>query len=242
MCRHVRMPDGSVAIVCFRGDHKRPSKRRKTVNPTHAATPWDEYADLDNFGREAAPQRQFAAGLESIPDGDHQFKVERAIMDKINQNTVIRTELRALSAGGRCVEYIWWLNRQPSVNACLADFALLGFSAQNWGSKPGQVPLSQAIPQAVRELNGVTFRAVKATRTSRAEPPLPGQQPKEPPVYRDLHIAGRLGTAAPMPSVAGTQVAQAPAGHAVVQPAQSGSFSPTQQAASASAGYDDIPF
>lgn len=187
--------------------------------------------DLDTFGAQAAPQRMVTPGLESIPDGDHDFEVIAATLGKAAGHTVARCELRVLTANGRTIEYTWWLNRQESVNAFLADMVSLGYPAQGWGSGPAKTPLSQAIPQAMTKLQGVRFRATKATRHVPAKPAANGMPAKEAATYRDLHISGRI---------AGTPMPSAPAAPQQHLPPQGGA--PTQLAHQPLGQDSEIPF
>ncbi len=165
-----------------------------------------EYADLDAYGREAAPQHQFAPGLDTVPDGDYDVQFGSVKLDRINNDRVVRS---VLHLAGRAIEYLWWLNKQPSVNGFLADMAALGFPAHTWGSRPGQTPLSAAIPGCVATLEGVRFRAVKSSRKTQAKPAQMGQAAQEARTFHELHIHGRLA-GAPMPNL-GTAPADVPA-------------------------------
>jgi hypothetical protein len=180
-------------------------------------SPWGEYADLDAWGAAAVPQYQILPGLDSVPNGDYDCRLGACELGHAGSERVLRA---ALHVGGRVVEYIWWLNRQEAVNRFLADMAALGFPARDWGSAPGKKPLSVAIPECARALEGVRFRASKTSRRDKR----PG---KENEVYHDLHISGRID-AAPMPS--------APAAQARAEPAAAG-------VAAGVAGDDsDLPF
>src|SRR5262245_19715570 len=151
-----------------------------------------DYGWLDQFAAEAAPRHQFAPGLESVADGDYECQFGSCKMDRINQDHVVRCTLRLLSAGGREVELVYWLNKQVSVNDYLAEMLALGFPANTWGARAGQVPLSVAIPDCVRQLEGVHFRARKSSRIAPARPAEYGRPAQEERTFHSLFIAGRI--------------------------------------------------
>lgn len=158
-----------------------------------------EYGDLDGWGREAAPTHAVALGIETLPNGDHDCEVIAAeITHAANRDRVVNLHL--VVQGGRKVQHTYWFNRQQGVNAFLADMAALGYPAQTWGSGPGKVPLSQAIPDCVARLRGVRFRAAKTSRHVDAKPASMGRAAEEAKTYHDLRISGRI-TGAPMPAI-----------------------------------------
>ena len=150
------------------------------------------HADLDSFGTHATPQHQFSQGLESVPDGDHTCRFVEAEIVTRQGHKMVRCDVEFPDLH-RTIEHIYWLTRQESVNAFLAEMSALGFPAHTWGTGGGKIPLSQAIPQCVTSLSGIAFRAVKTTRVVPAKPASFGQPAKDAATYRDLRIQGRTG-------------------------------------------------
>lgn len=172
------------------------------THPNYPQQSAGEYADLDGFGQQAQAQHAFALGIETLPDGAYDCEVTSAQLDRAaNSDRIVRVNLRLLSAGGQEVQHTYWLNKQASVNGFLAELAALGFPAAQWGSGPGKVPLSAAIPEAVGRLRGVRFRAVKTSRHVPAQPAGMGRAAREAATYHDLRVSGRI-QGAPMPGPA----------------------------------------
>src|SRR5262245_15623629 len=109
----------------------------------------DTYDDLDNLGGEYQPRRGFALGIDTLPNGDYDFEIESAALDKINVDRVVRINLKTNL--GKTVEWLHWLNKQEGVNRLGADLCVLGFDADKWGTAQGR-PLSAEIPKAVQKL------------------------------------------------------------------------------------------
>lgn len=207
ICKDHRIVRGG-GIVTFARKQQGRRSERFTIDwcPDCAATvgtegvamyPHTDHTDLDNFGKEAEARHAFAAGLESIADGDHDCLFEAAEITQRGDHKVVRCDI-TFTALGRTIEHIYWLNNQNNVNSFLAEMAALGHAATTWGSGPGKIPLSQAIPACVASLANTRFRATKTTRVTPAQPAKYGQPPREAKTYRDLRIQCRL-TGAPMP-------------------------------------------
>lgn len=170
--------------------------------------PWpNEYADLDAYGQEAAPKHAWRLRIDNVPDGAYDCEIVEALLETRSGHRVCGVTLKM---GSMEIEYTYWLNKQEGINAFLAEMGALGFPTANYGSRPGQTPLSQAIPQLVSRLKGIKFRGTKSSRKGKAETPIPGRERKEPPTYHDLRIMARIA-GNPMPG-------QAPA-HMVIPPA-----------------------
>ena len=129
-------------------------------------------------------------------------------MDHIEEDTIVRVGLH-LSSDGRQLEHTYWLNRQSSVNAFLAEMAALGFPASSWGSGPGKVALSEAIPWCVARLKGLRFHANKTSRHVEAQPGGMGKPAREAKTYHDLRIQTRI-TGRPQPGPREPAQPQAP--------------------------------
>src|SRR5262249_14593109 len=131
-------------------------------------------------------------------------------LDKLQGATVVRAPIQLLTAGGRVIEHVYWLNKQASVNGFLAEMAALGFPAQTWGTGPGKTPPCQASPGCVSRLEGVRFRATKSHRDIPAKAAWAGQAAREAATYHDLHIGGRV-QGAPMPAIGAVPTPAQPA-------------------------------
>jgi hypothetical protein len=153
------------------------------------SSPVSEFADLDYFGTEARPERAFAPDLKTVPDGVYDCQFHELEWAHAEAARVLRCDM---SIGGQRIRHTYWFNQQGPVNVFLSDMLALGLPAGTWGNRPGQTPLSQAIPAAVAGLRGVRFRATKTSRSdSRPE--------KRGTVYHDLVISARI-TGAAMPA------------------------------------------
>lgn len=159
------------------------------------------FAELDQYGKDAAPQHAFAAGLELIPDGDHDCVFEDAEIINRGGHTMVRCDV-VFPSLNRTIEHCYWLNRQEAVNAFLAEMAALGHQSHTWGSAPGKTPLSVAIPACVASLAGTRFRATKTTRVVPPKPDAYGQAAEKEKTYRDLRIQSRVsGSAMPTSAI-----------------------------------------
>lgn len=154
--------------------------------------PWtnqqpDDFSDFDNYGEQFKPKHAFRAGLDTLSNGDYDFEITDAALDRTTNGTRI-CRLGLKTSQGRQVESTYWLNKQQEFNKFGADVALLGFPSEKWG-QPGH-PLSKVIPETVAKLQGLKFRATKSSRQD--------SRPGNTTMYHELHIACRLD-GRPMP-------------------------------------------
>lgn len=146
----------------------------------------DNYDDLNEFNKEAKPERAFPLDLDGLPNGTYEFVVEKAELTHAGNGSRV-CELRLRPDGGAVVRQTHWINDQRGMNKFLADLLALGFPANNWGR--GGQPLGTALPAAVAKLPGRRFKGVKTSNKAKD-----GTEK----VFHDLHI-GSVVNGAPMP-------------------------------------------
>ncbi len=124
--------------------------------------PGDSFDDLASFDRDARPETIMTQRLDTLGDGDYDFEITEAKIDRTGKDHDGDRLCRATLCvnGGRSVEHTWWLNRQEAMNAFLADLCTLGFDADKWGGSSGR-SLAAEIPKAVARLAGIKFRGTK---------------------------------------------------------------------------------
>lgn len=160
------------------------------------------YDYLDSYEQEYKPEQRFEADLSTVTDGDHEFAVQSAEI-KTTKNGKPILEVRLKVDGGNVIKHSWWHEQQEDLNAMCADLGALGFPAHTWGK--GGVPLSKAIPEAVKQLQGRVFRAVKKT-----DKPTEGKHAGK--VFHKLYISGLVKASTMPPPAAGfNEFAQQPA-------------------------------
>lgn len=162
------------------------------------------FSTLDFFGNEAVPQHMFRTKADTLPNGAYEFEIVDATLDRINADDVCRLGLRT---GGATFEHVHWLNKQPGVNGFLAEMAALGFPSNTWGNRPGQTPLSQAIPDCVCQLPGKRFHAIKSSRQSNDTPPKTYHEVRATGVVGGRSMPGLTPPASSIPSPAPAPVA-----------------------------------
>jgi len=173
---------------------------------------------LDYFGDEAAPQHAFRTSTDVLANGEYEFEVADAALDRTEGGKdICRVGLR--TTNGVVFEHTYWLDKQRGVNGFLAELAALGYPAHTWGNGAGKTPLSQAIPQALRTLAGKKFRAIKSSR-----------QGNTGTVFHEIRITGPV-SGRPMPSLTPAAAATTP------PPAQAPSMVPAY-----SGSANDVPF
>ncbi len=116
------------------------------------------YDDLDSFATDYKPEQQRRPDLDGLPDGDYDFEVLDAILDRTTKGTRI-LKVGIQPQNGLAVNHTYWLDQQDKLNGLAADLCLLGFDAHKWGTQ--ERPLSQELPKAVSKLPGIRFRAAK---------------------------------------------------------------------------------
>ena len=153
-----------------------------------ALSQFDSEFNVNNTGR--------AAGLETLPDGEHTLTVTSCALDVVTQRDgtevdVIRWIYRTSS--GQAVENTTWLRDTYACNLLGADLAVLGgFNVDKWGVQNG-MPFSKALPLALNQLPGVCM-LVKKTSYEKA-----GR------TYHNMRIKSRVAAAAPpMPTQQGS--------------------------------------
>ncbi len=148
----------------------------------------NDFSSLDYYGTEAQPQHAFKNKIDLLANGEYEFEITDAALDRINSDDVIRVGLKMQASA---FEYIYWLNKQNAINAFLAEMLALGYPANTWGSGAGKVLLSNAIPACVKTLPGKRFRAAKTSRDDTRSTP--------PKTYHEIRIIGMAGSRS-MPS------------------------------------------
>jgi hypothetical protein len=128
-------------------------------------------------------------GIDTLPDGDADFRVVDAVTDRTGKDRdgdpVLRIGLQVLSgpAAGETVEWTQWLNNQIGVNILGTALLTLGLDADQW--KLPQRPFSAELMKALPKLPGRCFRGHVKTNGK----------------YKNLYVNFAIsGTAAPMPT------------------------------------------
>ena len=137
---------------------------------------YDEIARFDNGYR---PEAAFAPGLDTLPDGDYDFAVQGAHLDrtKNTNDLILRVALKV--AQGSIVEKSYFFKTQTGVNQLGADLCALGLECH------GKRPFSEELKTAILRLPGIHFRAKKTTDKNG---------------YPNLYIAGRTTGATVTPT------------------------------------------
>lgn len=150
---------------------------------------YGEYDDLASFDNNFTPQAMYRPGLDVLSDGDYDFTITDAVLDRAkNGQRILKLGLRTHLGG--TVERTYWLTTQETMNRLGADLLLLGFPANTWGA--GKKSLGTELPACVEKLPGIKFRGVKRAK--------PGSDGK---TYHELYISGRISGAPMPPPVAG---------------------------------------
>jgi hypothetical protein len=152
---------------------------------TGTAPPAANLDELDAYDDGFTPQQfsNFRAGLETVADGDYEWTVLAATLERTSKQNVLiaKAELR-VEKTAQVVEYAWLLDAQEKVDRFGGDMAVLGFPVGTWKGR-----LSQAIPEAIAGLPGRRFRGTKKTN--------PSKDPQRP--FQNLYVNARLPDAAP---------------------------------------------
>ena len=150
----------------------------------------DSYDELAAFDRDFSPQPGRRAGIESLPDGDHDFEVVGAELTRTEKSNdlILRIGLRVLDLG-TTVEHAYFFRTQMNVDILGSDLCTLGFDADLW--KAPHRPFSRELPQVVSRLTGIQFRGKKETRSNPKDPAKP---------YANLYVNQRLGGVSPQPT------------------------------------------
>src|SRR5262245_27970011 len=125
--------------------------------------PGDDFADLDQWDDQCAPDAGFPLDLSSLADAEYAFEILEARLT-FAQTTARLCEIDLQVLGGRKLRWTHWLQDQRGVNTLCAHLQSLGLPAKSWGSRSDQIPLSQALPGALAGLKGIKFRAYKSSR------------------------------------------------------------------------------
>lgn len=115
------------------------------------------YEEISRFDANYKPEMPFAPSLETLPDGEYDFEVVAATLDRTKNTNelILRLSIRALAGG--VVEWPHFFKTQDSVNRAGANLVAIG--ADCWGKRP----FSQELEDAIPKLPGVRFRANKKT-------------------------------------------------------------------------------
>lgn len=131
-----------------------------------------QYDELAQFDREFKPEVRNRPGLESVPDGDHDFEITSAVLEKTEKTTelILRVGLKVIETGA-VVENAYFFRTQQSVDILGSDLCTLGIDADAW--RPPARPFSRELPLAVPKLPGRRFRGKKVTKPNAAKPEKP---------------------------------------------------------------------
>jgi hypothetical protein len=185
----------------------------------------DIIEELSRYDRDYAPQAGRRPGIDTLADGDYDFSIQGAILDRTEKNRepILKLELKA-APGGNVIEHVYFFRTQDAIDRLGADLCTLGFDADQWTAQNGR-RFSAELPAAVARLTGVRFRGHKTAVQ------------KDGKTFHNLYVNARLaGT--PMPGTAPLPRTPRPAPQPAIP------TGPAQRAwENAAAGNDsDIPF
>jgi hypothetical protein len=145
----------------------------------------ETFDELAAFDSAFTPSPGRRPGIDSLPDGDHDFEVLSAEMGRTETSNELILRV-GLKTAGRVVEYAYFFRTQQSVDILGSDLCTLGFDADQW--KAPHRPFSKELPLAVPRMPGIRFRGKKVTRENKKDPAKP---------FHNLYVNQRLDGAAP---------------------------------------------
>lgn len=163
-----------------------------------------QFDELSQFDRDFKPEVRNRPGLEAIPDGDHDFEISSATLERTEKTSelILRVGLKVLGTGA-VVENAYFFRTQQNVDILGSDLCTLGIDADAW--HPPARPFSQELPLAVPKLPGRRFRGKKVTKPNAKDPAKP---------HHNLYVNQLLGnTPTPAAYSPPTGEAQRPVTH-----------------------------
>jgi hypothetical protein len=158
----------------------------------------DIIEELSRYDRDYVPQAGRRPGIDTLADGDYDFLIQGAILDRTEKNRepILKLELKA-APGGNVIEHAYFFRTQDNIDRLGADLCTLGFDADQWTAQNGR-RFSAELPAAVARLTGLRFRGHKTTVQ------------KDGKTFHNLYVNARLaGT--PMPGASGPSRPSRPA-------------------------------
>jgi len=126
----------------------------------------DVFDELKKFDAEYAPEGGITPGPESLPDGEYDFQITSADVEKTKKSgmPILRMGLRVVGGAldGRTLERASFLDKQKGINRLGADLITLGFDADTWTMAHGK-SFGDELRAAIQRLAGVTFSGKKVT-------------------------------------------------------------------------------
>lgn len=143
------------------------------------------FDELKQFDQDFKPEPRNLPGLESLPNGDYDFEVVSAVLERTEKtkDLILRVGLKVLNTGG-LIENTYFFRNQQAVDILGSDLCTLGFDTLNW--KPPARPFSQELVQAVPKLPGRKFRGKKVTKENAKDPAKP---------FHNLYVNSLLSSA-----------------------------------------------
>jgi hypothetical protein len=117
-----------------------------------------DWTQFDSMNDRFEAKHLFRDRVETLPDGSYDIDIIDASDGDIKGAPVFRLGLQC--NGGMVVEHIYWVESDDAVNAFGADMKVLGMPAERWGNT---IPLSKALPEALKACVGMRFRGMKST-------------------------------------------------------------------------------
>ena len=137
--------------------------------------------ELRQFDQQFTPSSGRRPGIESLPDGDHDFTIISADLGRTEKTNELILRLVLRTASGSVYEYAYFFRTQQSVDILGSDLCTLGIDADQW--KPPARPFSSELPLAVPRLVGLAFRGKKKTSPNPKDPSKP---------FHNLYVNQRL--------------------------------------------------
>jgi len=143
------------------------------------------FDELKQFDADFKPEPRNLPGLGSLPDGDYDFEVVSAVLERTEKtkDLILRLGLKVIGTGG-LIENAYFFRNQQAVDILGSDLCTLGFDTLDW--KPPARPFSQELVQAVPKLPGRKFRGKKVTKPNDRDPAKP---------FHNLYVNSLLSSA-----------------------------------------------